>query len=153
MPLMSNVMRQHMPLLVEALQPSSMQVARLGNGSFHVYVAGAAPLLLCFSDGLLVRGPLEELLRIHCAGSATFIPAIFSNAEQGAAQSAYVECVPHEEVKPESIASLSGPGFKVWHHARGSMFLSEALVREVQQYEWSKSLSFTPGFSRFAAGA
>ena len=35
----------------------------------------------------------------------------------------------------------------------GAAVPSLALVSEVQQHEWSKSLSFSRGFGRFAAGA
>ena len=143
---------QRLPFCVSANRgPKSMACSRLEDGRFHVYRAGAAPILLTGSSFILAREPLAALLGELCSGCLDLVPASVVQVASGESWNGYFEVKAKEEITPLTIATVDASANAAWHFSRAHLFVSASVMDEISS-RGIKELSFSPGFSEFAGG-
>jgi hypothetical protein len=144
-------MQSNIPQSIET-RDGSYRCVRLTDGRFHLLKPGPLAHLFIGGDHILVSEKFAEVLRETCAHCLDLRRTELVQLATGEIFGIYYEVIPHDEVTPEDVDRVRASGFHVWHFGRANLFVSAAVVEQMQQ-RGIDGISFSPGFSRFAGAA
>ena len=128
--------------LVTPVCAQPMQVVRVGDGGYRVFVPGLAAILLSGYQHILVRPPLAEVLRDLCFDDMDFRPTAVRRVSTDETWQ-YVEVMPRFGLWLDTRDER-----EAWHYDFAHLFVS-SVVRDALVERLPGELTFSPGFSSF----
>jgi hypothetical protein len=123
-----------------------MQVVRVGEGGYRVFVPGPAAILLSGYQHILVRPPLAETLRDLCFDDMDFRRTVVRRVSTD-------ETWQYDEVMPRYGLWLDTRHEReAWHYDFAHLFVSSG-VRDALVERLPGELTFSPGFSSFGGAS
>ena len=132
--------------LVEPACAQPMQVVRVGDEGYRVFVPGLAAILLSGYQHILVRPPLAEVLRDLCFDDMDFRATVVRRVSTD-------ETWPYVELMPRYGLWLDTRDEReAWHYDFAHLFVSSS-VRDALVERVPGELAFSPGFSSFGGAS
>jgi hypothetical protein len=149
----------HFDALMQSDIPQSVEprdgyhrCVRLADGRFHLVKPGPLATLFYGGDSILASETFAGLLRELCSHCLDFRCAEIVQIATGERFGTYFEVLPRDKITPESIRNISAQGFHVWRYGSRHLFVTPAVAEEIQKRGFD-DISFSPGFTHFAAAA